>query len=201
MTANQRDGLTVQEVHDELLVFHPDRNEASALNRSAALVFHLCDGEHDVDSMRQALDVAGLGPASDDTVWLALDELADADLIVLNVTPPDHLGRRELLKKLGAGAAAAAVILPVVETIGAPPASAQGSSPTTTVAPTTAPTPSTTAAPTAVPSTTAAPTAVPSTTAAPTVTPTPVNGTVTPTPAPGTVAPTASPTVTPTVGS
>jgi len=188
MTANQRDGLTVQEVHDELLVFHPDRNEASALNRSAALVFQLCDGEHDVDSMRQALDASGLGPASDDAVWLALDELADADLIVLNVTPPEHLGRRELLKKLGAGAAAAAIILPVVETIGAPPASAQGSSYTTTVAPTT------------VPSTTAAPTAVPSTTAAPTVTPTPANGTVTPTPAPGTVTPTPAPgTVSPTV--
>ncbi|GEM_PF-3519234 len=165
MAATQRDGLIVQEVHDEVLVFHPGRNEASALNRSAAVVFELCDGQHNIEAMRAALDDAGLGPASVDAVWLALDELAEADLIVLNIAPADHLGRRELLKKLGVGAAAAAVVLPVVETIGAPSASAQGSTPTTTVAPTTA---TTTVAPTTA-ATTVAPTTA--TTLAPTTSP------------------------------
>ncbi|MEO0493049.1 MAG: PqqD family protein [Actinomycetota bacterium] len=195
MAATRREGLIVQEVHDEVLVFHPERNEASALNQSAAIVFELCDGEHDVDEMRAALDDAGFGPASVDAVWLALDELAAADLIDLTIPPVEHMGRRELLKNLGVGAAAAAIALPVVETIGAPSASAQGSRPSTTVAPTTAATTivPTTAATTIVP-TTLAPTSAPTTapTAAPTTVPTPFP-TVTPTTAP-TTAPTPSPT-------
>lgn len=167
MAATRKDGLLVQTVHDEVLVFNPRRNEASALNRSAAVVFDLCDGTHDVDEMRRALDEAGLGPASDDAVWLALTELADADLVHLNVAPGEHLGRRELLKKLGVGAAAAAAILPVVETIGAPSAAAQGSGPSTSVSPTA------TFRPTAIP--TMAPTPAPTTipTMAPTMAPTP----------------------------
>ena len=176
MVAIQRDGLVVQQVQDEVLVFNPDRNEASALNRAAAVVFDLCDGEHDIDSMRAALDEAGLGSSSDDAVWLALDELNEAGLIDLQIPKANHLGRRELLKTIGVGAAAAAVVLPVVETIGAPPASAQGSgdnTPAPTVAPTQQPGEGTTIIPnrtTDLPST-FAPTAFP--TVAPTSFPTP----------------------------
>ncbi len=204
MAATQRKGLIVQEVHDEILVFHPERNEASALNKSAAIVFELCDGEHDVEAMRAALDDAGLGPASADAIWLALDELAAAGLIDLTIPPVEHKGRRELLKKLGVGAAAAAIALPVVETIGAPPASAQGSRPSTTVAPTTA---ATTVAPTTAATTVGAPTAAPTpapTVGAPTAAPTPAPTvgapTAAPTPAPTVGEPTAAPTPAPTVG-
>ena len=171
MVATRRDGLLVQTVHDEVLVFNPQRNEASALNRSAALVFDLCDGTHDVDEMRRALDEAGLGPASDDAVWLALTELAEAGLVDLNVAPGEHLGRRELLKKLGVGAAAAAAILPVVETIGAPSAAAQGSGPSTSVSPTATFRPTATISPTGTFRPTPSPTAFP--TPSPTTAPTP----------------------------
>ena len=203
MVALQHDDLLVESVNEELLVFNPRRSEATALNRSAALVFELCDGTNSVAQMRNALEAAGLGPSSDDAVWLALSELADADLVELLVTPPKYQGRRELIKQFGVGAAALAA-LPVVETIRAPSASVQGSfpapsgSPTPapsvgsgggTLAPTTAPT----SAPTTVP--TNAPTSAPTT--APTTVPTQAPGTIAPTRAPATFAPTTMPTPAP----
>ena len=187
MVAKQRDGLVVESVHDEVLVLNPDRSEATALNASAALVFELCDGDHTIESIKEALDAAGLGPASDDTVWLALDELAEADLIELMIPRAGHLGRRELLKLYGAGAASLAA-LPIVETIGTPSPDSAGSGGVTpsTPAPTPAPTvgPAPTPAPTGPPST-PAPTVGPPSTPAPTVGP--------PTPAPTTPAPTFTP--------
>jgi len=201
MVAQRREGLIVEAVHDEVVVFSPERAEATALNQSAALVFERCDGEHTVDSIRQALADAGLDPATDDAVWLALDELAEAGLIELLIPPVAHLSRREMLTQYGIGAAALAA-LPVVESIRAPSPSAAGSpgsqvpNPTTTTTTTTttvatpAPTASPTPAPTAAP--TPAPTASP-TTPAPTPRPTPSPSTNPPTPAPSTPAPTPSP--------
>lgn len=200
MVAKQRDGLVVESVHDEVLVLNPDRGEATALNASAALVFELCDGDHTIDSIKEALDAAGLGPASDDTVWLALDELADADLIELLVPKAGHLGRRELLKLYGAGAASLAA-LPIVETIGTPSPDTAGSgvapaTPAPTPAPTAPPTSTTiaTPAPTNQSPPTPAPTPAPTNQSPPTPAPTsPVPPTPAPTPYP---APTPSPTAT-----
>lgn len=188
MVAKRRDGLVVENIHDEVLVLSPERGEATALNPSAAKVFELCDGEHSLEQIKRELDDAGLGPASDDTVWLALDELADAELIDLLVPRANHLGRRELLKLYGAGAASLAA-LPVVETIGTPSPDTAGSG----VSPATpAPTPAPTAAPTPVPSTPAPTTAgTPAPTTPPTPsTPAPTTPQTPPTPAPTTPAPT-----------
>ncbi|MCP4959093.1 MAG: twin-arginine translocation signal domain-containing protein, partial [Actinomycetia bacterium] len=75
------------------------------------------------------LNEAGLGPADDDAVYLALRDLADVGLIDVHIDLPESVSRRSLLKKLATGAAAGAVLLPVVEMIAAPPAFAQGSNP------------------------------------------------------------------------
>ena len=199
MVAKQRTGLIIESVHNEVLILNPERGEATALNASAALVFELCDGGHTIDSIKEALDAAGLGPSSDDTVWLALDELADADLIELLVPKAGHLGRRELLKLYGAGAASLAA-LPIVETIGTPSPGDAGSgdapaTPAPTPAPTTPPTTTTVATPAPTdPAPTPAPTSAPNPapTPAPTSAPTPAP-TSAPTPAP-TSAPTPAPT-------
>ena len=180
MVAIRREGLVVEAVHDEVLVFNPGRSEATALNQSAARVFELCDGTNSVESMKDALAGAGLGPSSDDAVWLALSELSDAGLIDIQVPRPSHLGRRELIKQFGVSAAALSA-LPVVESLRAPSPDTQGSggvsptsSPTTTTSTTTttvatpapatpAPTtPNETPAPSTPAPTTPSPTAVPS---------------------------------------
>jgi hypothetical protein len=127
MVAKRRERLQIEAVLDEIVVFNPDTSEATALNQTATIVFNLCDGEHDVTAMRKALDQADLGPADDNTVWLALRDLSDAGLVDLSVQPPADSTRRDMLRKLVGGAAGAAVLLPVVETITAPPAHAQGS--------------------------------------------------------------------------
>ncbi len=139
MVATRRNDLSVESVNDEMLVFNPARGEATALNPSAALVFEMCDGSNSIESMKTALEATGLGPSSDDAVWLALDELDEAGLIDLHVERPARMrGRRELLKQFGVGAAALAA-LPVVETIKAPSIADQGSpiAPTTTTTTTT----------------------------------------------------------------
>ncbi|MFK7918849.1 MAG: PqqD family peptide modification chaperone [Ilumatobacter sp.] len=176
MVARQREGLVLEVVHDESLVFNNERGEATALNQSAALVFQLCDGSHTIADMTAALEGAGLGESSEDAVWLALGELADAGLIDLEAERPAHVNRRSLLKKVGLSAAALAA-LPVIETIKAPSVMAQASStPSPTSAPTPAPT-TATSAPTPAPTTaTSAPTPAPTTaTSAPTPSPTPTS--------------------------
>ncbi len=192
MVATRRDDLSVEVINDEMLVFNPARSEATALNRSAALVFEMCDGTNSVESMKGALEAAGLGPSSDDAVWLALGELADADLIELHVARPKSLGRRDLITQFGVGAAALAA-LPVVETIKAPSAAAQGSP----VAPTTSSTTTTTTQ--ATPSPTQSTTTTTQATPAPAVTPSPTQSTTTTTratPAPA-VTPAPAPSITP----
>ena len=224
MVALRREGLVVEAVHDEVLVFNPGRSEATALNQSAARVFELCDGTNSVESMKAALEAVGLGPSSDDAVWLALSELADAGLIDIQVPRPSHLGRRELIKQFGVSAAALSA-LPVVESIRAPSPEIQGSgsgtnddlnltpaeptpSPTapasaTTTTSTTTTTTEPTSAPAVVPTTsttstttqpTSAPGAVPTTSTTSTTTPAPTS------PPGATSAPTSAPTPSPTTG-
>jgi hypothetical protein len=197
MAALRREGLLVEAVHDEVLVFNPGRSEATALNQSAAQVFELCDGTNSVESMKAALEAAGLGPSSNDAVWLALSELADAGLIDIQVPRPSHLGRRELIKQFGVSAAALSA-LPVVESLRAPSPDTQGSggvSPASDSTPTTTTTSTTTTQPTSAPSVPPAPS--PSTpTPAPSVSPTQAPS-VSPTQAPS-VSPTQAPSVSPT---
>jgi len=198
MVALRRDDLLVESVNDELLVFNPRRSEATALNRSAALVFELCDGSNTIASIRAALDAAGLAPSSDDAVWLALSDLAEADLVELQLSPPTFKGRRELIKMFGLGAGALAA-LPVVETIKAPAAGVQGSVPGATPAPGAG---SGGALPTIAPS--VAPTASPTLATPAPATPSPSSVTFAPTssptsaPTPSTPFPTSAPTPAPT---
>jgi hypothetical protein len=199
MAALRREGLLVEAVHDEVLVFNPGRSEATALNQSAAQVFELCDGTNSVESMKAALEAAGLGPSSNDAVWLALSELADAGLIDIQVPRPSHLGRRELIKQFGVSAAALSA-LPVVESLRAPSPDTQGSggvSPASDSTPTTTTTSTTTTQPTSAPSVPPAPSpSTPTPAPAPSVSPTQAPS-VSPTQAPS-VSPTQAPSVSPT---
>ena len=115
------EGLLVEELPDETLVYDRDSHEAHCLNRSAALVWRHCDGTTTVEDMisllQQELDI----PADESTVWLAVDRIEKAQL--LHDAPPPHPGidysRREVIRKFGkAGGIALAV--PLVTSIVAP---------------------------------------------------------------------------------
>ncbi len=141
MKAYQRSGLIVEKVCDELVIFNQERNEANALNAAATVVFELCNGTNEVDDMVQAMKANDILPATDDAVLLILGELEDAHLVEIVERPQEKTGRRDILKRVGAGAMAA-VLLPVITTITAPEAMAQtsGTTTTTTAVPTPVPT-------------------------------------------------------------
>ncbi len=203
MRPQRRDGLLIEEVGDEVLVFDHASNTAAALNHPAAAVFDLCDGTRSIDDIVASL-ASSSTPLGVDEVLLALAELDDSGLLV---EAPVQRGpsRRDLLAKLGV-TAAGALMLPVVEAIVAPtPAAAQSGVPLPTPTPTDPPTPQPTPAPPTPQPTPAPPTPQPTnsptpqpTPAPPTPQPTPAPPTPQPTPAPPTPQPTNSPTPQPT---
>jgi len=141
MGAKRVDGLLIERPEGELLVLKESTLEAHALNETAAIVFDLCDGETSRAVM--AAEVArrtGL-PADESIVDLALAELADAGLVVLDEEESPGMTRRTLIRRLALPAAAMAM-LPIVETILMPSAASGASVPTPAPTPTPTPTPS-----------------------------------------------------------
>lgn len=161
MGARRVEGLLIERVDGELLVVKESSHEAHALNETAAIVFDLCDGSMSRTSM--AAEVArrtGL-PADESVVDLALTELIEAGLVVLDDEDSPSITRRSLIRRLALPAAAMA-LLPVVETVLVPSrasgASAPVPSPTPTPTPTgSSPTPSPTPCPTPCPTPTPPP--------------------------------------------
>jgi hypothetical protein len=113
--------IVVQELPDEVLVYDLKRHKAHCLNQSAAFVWRRCDGRTSVAEMARLLGEELRAPVSEEVVWLALDRLGKARL--LEGRAPEWLGpglsRREVVRKLGLGAA---VALPLIISVTAPTA-------------------------------------------------------------------------------
>ncbi len=129
--ATRIDDVIIERCGSEMVVFVPATNEAHSLNRTASLIFDLCDGVTTPAQMVAALQDAGL-PADTSIVNLALAELAEASLVVVGDQRQQiGVSRRTVIRRLGLSATAIA-LLPVVETILVQPAAAQMSGTTTT---------------------------------------------------------------------
>lgn len=114
-------GLIVEELTDEVLVYDLDRNLAHCLNHSAASVWKLCDGKSSPDKIASRLDLELEPAAAQEVVWTAIDQLSRAGLLDKKVKrPTGAMSRRDVIKKV---AVAAAIGLPVVTSIVAPKAS------------------------------------------------------------------------------
>lgn len=128
MGARQVEGLLIERVDGEVLIVKESSHEAHALNEAASVVFELCDGAMGRAAM--AAEVArrtGL-PADESVVDLALGELVEAGLVVLDDEPAPSITRRGLIRRLALPAAAMAM-LPVVETVLMPAQAAAQSGP------------------------------------------------------------------------
>jgi len=126
--ARQR-GLDIKEMTEETLVYDLEQNKAHCLNRTSALVWKHCDGETSIPELAATLEkVLGVSqPLA--VVELALEQLSKRNLLMEPVEPtagPQRLSRREMLKDLSKKLAVAAAALPLVMTITAPTARAQG---------------------------------------------------------------------------
>jgi hypothetical protein len=76
------DRLEVNEVKDGLIVYDPVVDRVHHLNATAAIVFALCDGEHDVATMADVVAAAyGLAAPPLDDVRACLRELTKQGLL------------------------------------------------------------------------------------------------------------------------
>jgi hypothetical protein len=118
----RKEGLLVQEMPDELLVYDLVRNKAHCLNQTAALVWKRCDGKTSVKQMVRVLEKETESPVDEAVLWIAFDRLAKAHLLqgeARKWTGASGISRREVIRRIGA---AAAVSLPLVTSIVAPEA-------------------------------------------------------------------------------
>lgn len=123
----KENGLFVQQLGDELVVFNHTTYKASSLNASAAFVFNLCDGSRTRDmlaaevSTKQGVSVA----EAEAIVDLALERFSRQGLLAESVPPArgDRLiTRRKVLQHLATAAVVAAVAIPMVASLPAPSA-------------------------------------------------------------------------------
>ena len=118
----RKQDLLVQELPHEVLVYDIERDRAHCLNETAAFVWKRCDGRNTPRDIARLLGNKGGSTVDEKIVWLALDQLADNDLLERRlVLPPLFAGlnRRQIVRALGL---AAVVAVPLVTSIVAPTA-------------------------------------------------------------------------------
>jgi hypothetical protein len=121
------EGLVIQEVADEVLVYDLDRDKAHCLNQTAAIIWKHCTGENSISDLAHLLAAEAGLPANEEMVWLALDQLGRAKLLPERLPLPSgqpKMSRREVMRKVGL---ASIIALPLVTSILAPTAAQAGS--------------------------------------------------------------------------
>jgi len=115
------EGLVVQHLAEELLVYDQDRHKAHCLNHTAALVWEQCDGQSTVKEIADKLSQEIKAEVEAEVVWLAVDQLTKTHLLKegMRGERAGGVSRREVMRRIGIGAA---VALPIVTSIVAPKA-------------------------------------------------------------------------------
>ena len=108
-----------QEFGDEVLVYDLQRDVGHCLNSTAAAAWKVCDGKSSPSQIARTLSRQLSGPVDESVVLLALDQLADADLLVEPEVTVGRPSRRVAIRRIGV---AAAIVLPLVTSIVAPTA-------------------------------------------------------------------------------
>ncbi len=112
--------LVTRELPDEDLVYDLKTHQAHCLNKAAAAVWKQCDGQKTIEEIATLLQQETNTLVSDSMIKVALHQLGRANLLEQRVDflveKPNQL-RREVLRRIGLGAAAA---LPLVTSIIAP---------------------------------------------------------------------------------
>jgi hypothetical protein len=120
------EAMIVEELEGDLIIYDTASNKAHALNPLAARIWKHCDGERTVSDLTALF--AAETPA--DAVANCLSQLERLRLLnagSLGSADVGVLSRRQLLRKVAIGAAATAVMVPIVTSILAPSAMATAS--------------------------------------------------------------------------
>lgn len=114
----RKNGLVIQEMPDEVLVYDLDSNKAHCLNETAAFVWKACDGSKSVADITGLFSKESGSAVNEDLIWLAIDQLGEKDLLEQKIESRlAGQSRREVIKKIGL---AAVVALPLVASLTAP---------------------------------------------------------------------------------
>jgi Coenzyme PQQ synthesis protein D (PqqD) len=115
--------IVVQELKDEVLVYDKAVNKAFSLNKTSAAVWNLCDGGKSVAEIARELSKGLKSPATEDLVWLTLDQLKKQNLLD-NADELDTrfkgFNRREAVRRIGL---ASIIALPTISFLVAPTSS------------------------------------------------------------------------------
>src|SRR5688572_13336501 len=96
----RKDGLLVQEIGEEVVVYDRERHVIHSLNQTAVLVWRHCDGQTSISDLAALLHRETQLPADEELVWLALARLSKARLLQEHVKRPTDtvsLPRRQLI--------------------------------------------------------------------------------------------------------
>jgi hypothetical protein len=122
--AARSEGLVVQRLEDEILIYDTERHTAHCLNHNAALIWEHCDGNRTATQLSDLLQAANGNTTTttekEELVWVALDQLDKSNLLKASISRPEKINgltRRQLMKAAGV---AALIAVPVVSTIIAP---------------------------------------------------------------------------------
>ncbi|MFV0389979.1 MAG: PqqD family peptide modification chaperone [Pyrinomonadaceae bacterium] len=114
--------IIVQEQNDECLLFDLVTNKAYCLNPTATYVWSLCNGKNSISDIRILVEKKFKANVTNEYIDLSIDLLSEQQLLEnANEIRKDvaTVNRRELLRKVGFGAA---IALPLVTSIFAPTA-------------------------------------------------------------------------------
>ena len=128
----RQNGLVVQSLVEELLVYDLERHKAHCLNQTAMRVWRLCDGQNSVLKIAERLGGEMGVPAAEAVVWQALEQLSRSHLLQESVPAkagPASMSRRTFLRK-AAVIGGISIMAPVVSSVLAPlPAQAASGNP------------------------------------------------------------------------
>jgi hypothetical protein len=128
MPRARQEGLIIEDLPGEVLVYDSERDRAHCLNQSAALIWRYCDGKTTVSAMAKRLERDLNTPnVGEKMVSYALEQLSKDHLLEESFVPAAMLGgltRRQMVRTLGI---AAVIAVPVVTSIVVPTAQAANS--------------------------------------------------------------------------
>lgn len=116
----RKEGLIVQEMPNEVLVYDQERHLAHCLNLTAALVWKNCDGNNSIARIAELAARELQAEVPTELVMLALDQLRKDHLLQPNAAVPaplNSVSRRALMRNIAIGAV---VALPAIISLTAP---------------------------------------------------------------------------------
>lgn len=116
----RKNGLVIQELTGEVLVYDQERDKAHCLNETAAQIWKQCDGQSDVATIAARLGKELHAVVDERMVWFALHQLSRDSLLEVPVTSPSFMAgmtRRQMVRTMGF---AAAIAVPIISSIVAP---------------------------------------------------------------------------------